>query len=227
MARKPPRRTAQRIQEVALALFNRFGEPNVATAQVAADLGISPGNLQYHYPNREALVRALLDQHTQALAQLLPASAEVRDVEDAWFFLHSLFEQIWAHRFLYRNLNDLLGRDRQLEQQIQALLAALTQAAHALLAGLQGQGQMHLSPPEQQATADALVLVLGYWLSLAYVRNPRQALEPESGQRAMLQGAIQALSLLGPHLAADARQHLQALQAAYTQASTDFANTPP
>ena len=204
-----------------MALFNRFGEPNISTVQLAAELGISPGNLQYHYAHREVLVRSLLEQHIHALGELLPASAEVRDVEDVWFFLHSLFEQIWAYRFLYRNLNDLLGRDRQVERQIQATLSALTQAAHALLAGLQAQGLMHMSPPEQQATADALVLVLGYWLSLAYVRNPRQALEPAQGQAAMLQGAVQALGLLSPYLLPEPRQHLQALQAAYTNTPID------
>jgi AcrR family transcriptional regulator len=48
MVKKAPRRTAQRILEVALDLFNRFGEPNVSTTLVAAQLGISPGNLYYH-----------------------------------------------------------------------------------------------------------------------------------------------------------------------------------
>ena len=53
MASKAPRRTAERILASALGLFNRFGEPNVATTMVAADLGISPGNLYYHYPGKE------------------------------------------------------------------------------------------------------------------------------------------------------------------------------
>ncbi len=45
MARKAPRRTAERILEAALDLFNRLGEPNVSTTAVAAQLGNSPGNL--------------------------------------------------------------------------------------------------------------------------------------------------------------------------------------
>jgi AcrR family transcriptional regulator len=50
MMKKAPRRTAARILETALALFNRFGEPNVSTPLIAAELGISPGYLHYHYP---------------------------------------------------------------------------------------------------------------------------------------------------------------------------------
>ena len=36
MAKKAPRRTAERILEVTLDLFNRFGEPNVSTTLISA-----------------------------------------------------------------------------------------------------------------------------------------------------------------------------------------------
>jgi AcrR family transcriptional regulator len=36
MARKAPRRTAERIAEVSLALFNRYGEPNVSTTLISS-----------------------------------------------------------------------------------------------------------------------------------------------------------------------------------------------
>ena len=45
---KKPRRTAERILEVTLDLFNRFGEPNVSTTLISAEMNISPGNLYYH-----------------------------------------------------------------------------------------------------------------------------------------------------------------------------------
>ena len=57
--KKAPRRTAERILLGSLALFNRFGVPNVSTTMIAADLGISPGNLYYHYPAKEELINGL------------------------------------------------------------------------------------------------------------------------------------------------------------------------
>ena len=62
MAKKAPRRTAERILEVTLELFNRFGEPNVSTTLISAELGISPGNLYYHYPAKDELINNLFDQ---------------------------------------------------------------------------------------------------------------------------------------------------------------------
>jgi hypothetical protein len=58
MAKKAPRRTAERILEVTLELFNRFGEPNVSTTLISAELNISPGNLYYHYPAKDELITA-------------------------------------------------------------------------------------------------------------------------------------------------------------------------
>ena len=49
-----------------------------------------------------------------------------------------------------------------------------------------------------------MVVVLTYWLSFEYVRDPRHALEPESAGAALLRGAYHVLSLLLPYLDADA-----------------------
>ena len=91
MAKKAPRRTAERILEVTLELFNRFGEPNVSTTLISAELSISPGNLYYHYPAKDELINSLFDRYEKALSELLNASDGVRNVEDAWFFMHTLF----------------------------------------------------------------------------------------------------------------------------------------
>ena len=215
MPGKAPRRTAERILEAALRLFNTFGEPNVSTTLISAELGISPGNLYYHYPAKEALINALFERYEAAAGELLGAAEGVQHVEDAWFLLHSLFERLWEYRFLYRDLNDLLSKNRLLETRFQALLAAKAQAARGLLQGLQRSGAVQIHPQELAPTADSMVVLLSYWLSYEYVRDPRHALEPGQAQAALLRGAQHVLHQLAPYLEPAQRRHLQALSSAY------------
>jgi AcrR family transcriptional regulator len=216
MAKKAPRRTAERILEVSLDLFNRFGEPNVSTTLISAELHISPGNLYYHYPAKDELINALFDRYEAGLGELLNASEDVRDVEDAWFFMHSLFELIWQYRFLYRDLNDLLSKNRRLETHCQSILKNKTRAMKAMLDGMCRAGAVAIDSREVGATATCMVVLLTYWLSYEYVRDPRGALEAANTQLALLRGAHHVLNLLVPYLEQGQRMHLLGLVGAYS-----------
>ena len=218
MAKKAPRRTAERILEVSLALFNRFGEPNVSTTLIASELGISPGNLYYHYPAKDELINTLFGHFDSALAELLGAGEGVRDVEDAWFFMHTLFELIWQYRFLYRDLNDLLSKNRHLETRFQSILKSKSRSLHSMLEGMLRHGSVRMDGREIEGTATSMVVLLTYWLSFEYVRDPRRALEAENAQTALLRGAQHVLNALAPSLEASQRRHLLELAGAYRQA---------
>jgi AcrR family transcriptional regulator len=212
---KKPRRTAERILEVTLDLFNRFGEPNVSTTLISAELNISPGNLYYHYPAKDELINSLFQRFDTELADLLLAADNVRNVEDAWFFFHTLFELIWKHRFLYRDLNDLLSKNRKLETHFQTVLARKQEAMRGVLAGLKIGGALKMDPREAAPVASSMVVLLSYWLSFEYVKDPRHALEPERAGTALMRGAFHVLSLLLPYLETNSREHLFKLAAGY------------
>ena len=220
MVKKAPRRTAERILEVTLELFNRFGEPNVSTTLISAELNISPGNLYYHYPAKDELINSLFDRYERSLNELLNASDGVRDVEDAWFYMHTLFELIWQYRFLYRDLNDLLSKNRRLETHFQSVLKNKTRSLRVMLDGMVRSGAMAIDSREVEATATSMVVVLTYWLSFEYVRDPRRALEPESAQGALMRGAQHVLNLLVPYLEVAQRTHLIKLVGQYQNPQT-------
>lgn len=216
--KKAPRRTAERILEVTLDLFNRFGEPNVSTTLISAELNISPGNLYYHYPAKDELINSLFDRYEQKLNELLRASDNVANVEDAWLFFHMFFELIWQYRFLYRDLNDLLSKNRRLETHFQFVLKHKQEAVKTVLDGLarhQAFGTRGLDAREADAVSTSMVVLLTYWLSYEYVRDPRKALEPDSAGAALLRGAYHLLSLLMPYLEPAQREHLFSLVGNY------------
>src|SRR5690606_39711851 len=57
MATRP--KTRDRIVLESLALFNIQGERNVTTNHIAAHLGMSPGNLYYHFRNKQEIIAEL------------------------------------------------------------------------------------------------------------------------------------------------------------------------
>ncbi|MCU7372219.1 TetR/AcrR family transcriptional regulator [Paucibacter sp. O1-1] len=217
MVTKKPRRTAERILEVTLDLFNRFGEPNVSTTLISAELNISPGNLYYHYPAKDELINSLFGNYERELGELLGAADNVRHVEDAWLFFHMLIELIWKHRFLYRDLNDLLSKNRKLETHFQSVLESKARAMRAVLAGLQFGGALKMEAREAPPVANSMVVLMSYWLSYEYVRNPRNALEPAQAGAALMRGAFHVLSMLLPYLESNSREHLFALAGKYQE----------
>jgi hypothetical protein len=84
-----------------------------------------------------------------------------------------------------------------------------------MLDGMSRSGAVHIDSREVEATATSMVVVLTYWLSFEYVRDPRRALEPENAQAALLRGAQHVLNLLAPYLEPGQRMHLLALAGAY------------
>ena len=128
-----------------------------------------------------------------------------------------LFELIWQYRFLYRDLNDLLSKNRRLETHFQWVLKNKTRAVKSLLDSMSRAGTVSIDSREVEATATSMVVVLTYWLSYEYVRDPRHALEPEHAQTALMRGAHHVLNLLVPYLETSQRRHLMGLVDAYHQ----------
>jgi AcrR family transcriptional regulator len=56
------RSTKDRIVDAAITLFNESGIGPVTTNHVAEEAGLSPGNLYYHYANKEEIIREAFER---------------------------------------------------------------------------------------------------------------------------------------------------------------------
>ena len=59
--------TRERILEAARRLFNQKGYAATTVAEIAASIGISQGNLTYHFPTKRDLVTELQRRHLQSV----------------------------------------------------------------------------------------------------------------------------------------------------------------
>ena len=212
MGIKPKRRTRERILEASLRLFNEFGEPNVTTTLIADDLNISPGNLYYHFHNKDEIVEAIFAEFEHEIEEILTVPTHRQaHVDDIWLFLHLLFEQIGKYRFFYRDLNDLLTRNRTLEIHFKQILAHKVLTAARLCEGLVAAKTMHASPNELHALSTNMAVIATYWLSFEYARDPRSRMENERIGR----GVYQVMAMVSPFLVGEARTLLEKLSAEY------------
>ncbi|MGL4714765.1 MAG: TetR/AcrR family transcriptional regulator [Aeromonas sp.] len=211
MDRKPKRRTRERILTTALACFNRQGEPSITTSAIAAEMEISPGNLYYHFHNKEEIVNALFSDFEQQMVRLLDAvNAPTEEAEDIWLFLHLMFETIWQYRFFYYDISTLMNGNHLVEMRFSALLRRKEQTAAAICQHLHTTGLMQGTTQQMRSLAANVALVGTFWISY------QRALHPKADADIAL-GVVQVMQLVAPYLRADARVHLGALAHHYTE----------
>lgn len=202
-------KTRDRILECALQLFNQQGEPNVSTLEIANELGISPGNLYYHFHGKEPLIIGLFERFEEALVPLLDPPLEVRlDAEDYWLFLHLIVERMAQYRFLFQDLSNLTGRLPKLARGMRSLINAIKRTLAALLASLKGQGQV---VSETQALGQ---LVEQITLTLMFSLDYQRVLGREGDVGIVV---YQVMMLVAPHLQAPAREAAEQLAVRYLE----------
>jgi AcrR family transcriptional regulator len=220
--RKPPRRTRERILETALALFNRHGEPNVTTGDIADELNISPGNLYYHFRNKDDIIG---DLYAALEAKIAPLTAVPPDrtpnAEDLWLLFHLLFERMWEYRFFYRDLDEIMSRSRKLALRFAAFNRRSEKTVIELCNGLVRTGAMRATEREIAALAPNVLMVATYWMSWQRISG-RLAMHDE-GETApddrLMHAAYQVMALIAPFLQGDARALIEQLGADYLRMS--------
>lgn len=209
---RPARQTRQRILETTLTLYNEQGEPNVSTTLIATEVGISAGNLHYHFRKKDQLTGALLDQFVSEVEELLPPDNwRAGDVEDAWFLLHVIFEAIWKYRFLFRDLSGIMSRDRRAGHRLTQVFARAVDASRGICLGLAESGLLEATPAEIEALARNVTVVTLYWLSFDTVRHPRR----DQASEAIANGVYQVLMLVAPFMRVTGRANLEYLASQY------------
>jgi AcrR family transcriptional regulator len=189
--------TRTRILDTALALFNERGTANVTTNHIAEELGISPGNLYYHYRNKAEIVRGLFTRVMAAWAEnyALPAGkAPTFSTMDA--MAAGNFEIQWAHRFFFRDLTMLLAADPELaaiyrKNRETGMANTIVLLKHFIAAGL-------MTAPSDRRALDEITqllwLVGDFWLVFKDVGGE------DVTQADMDQGVRMFRRILSPHI---------------------------
>jgi AcrR family transcriptional regulator len=108
-------KTRERILTTAVELFNREGTSQVSTNHIAEAAGISPGNLYYHFRNKEAIIRTICQQLFDTTAAMFTLSEDRQPtLDDVKAWVHANFVVTWHYAFIYRELPALIRHDPEL-----------------------------------------------------------------------------------------------------------------
>lgn len=101
----------------AIELFNVNGTGEVSTNHIAKEIGISPGNLYYHFKNKEEIIRAIFDQMVADYNAIWSWANDKNEFsfDDIRTILKKSFELEWQYRFFYRELIVLMKNDPELK----------------------------------------------------------------------------------------------------------------
>ena len=184
-------KTRERILATALQLFNESGTGAVSTNHIADALGISPGNLYYHFRNKEEIIRALFEQQFARWDELYALPDDrMPTLADLQQLVRTTFVIAWEYRFMYRELIALLRRDAQLHQRWVAIRARGFAGFHELVELFVAAGVLRAphDPAVVTRLAELVWLISEFWLASVEVSGATvDTAQMEHGVALMLQ----------------------------------------
>ncbi|MCG8317060.1 MAG: TetR/AcrR family transcriptional regulator [Pseudomonadales bacterium] len=206
-------KTRDRILLTSLDLFNLCGEPNVTTIDIANEMDISPGNLYYHFRNKDEIIFELFLLFEASISEVLdtPQTSD-QEIVDYWMYIHIIFEKIWEYRFFYRDLVTILERNEKLQKRFNRILDKKANAFRSILASMSEAGIIEQTDLKiQEAIATNVVLTAIYWLNYQQIRNLGKELPEED----LGQGVYQVMTLIAPYLPKESMEALDAIASSY------------
>lgn len=109
--------TKQKIIASSIKLFNRDGLTNVRLQQIADDVGISVGNLAYHYYSKEAIIKEIDRQLSELIAPVIDANRSFPSLMDFDTQLAHYYHLLMNYSFYFLDLLEIKRKYPKLYQK--------------------------------------------------------------------------------------------------------------
>lgn len=191
------KKTEIKILEAARKLFNEVGYSQVTIRMIAQELGMSSGNLNYHFRKREDVFEALyfemvaiFDQRVESLEEQTISLAYLKEQVE-----HSM-ERMLAYRYFWTDLYNLLKISSSVRSHFYQVRAKRIYGYQFLFKALIEQNLLNepTFPKEDLYLIERLIDYSNTWL---YISAFQEA--PESEERLIEQSSFQLLSMLSPY----------------------------
>ena len=163
-------KTKERILQLSLQLFNERGERSVTTNHIAAELGMSPGNLYYHFRNKNEIIKELMEQYQRETLDMLALPDDrLLDANDKIRYFQVLSSQLWTYRFLHRDVYHLVENNIDFTKMYPRFAGQVMQQAPKIYKAFVDAGLMEMTNSEIEALIINLWIVLTNWTNFLYM----------------------------------------------------------
>jgi AcrR family transcriptional regulator len=106
-----------KIIHESVGIFNRMGAGSTSTNHICAAIKISPGNLYFHFKNKEEIVFALFEQMCEETYALWKVALTKDEVLPPLEFIEQSMDIFWRYRFFHREMYHLRRQDPALSRR--------------------------------------------------------------------------------------------------------------
>lgn len=208
-------KTKDRILVAALELFNQQGERKVTTNHICAHLKMSPGNLYYHFKNKQEIIYELfLNYEERVNGNLNVPSDRALTLEDKLNYLQKVFQGLWEYRFIHRDMEHLLLSEERLHARYRAFFRRSQKNTEAIYEGLRDANIIEIEQEELEGLALNTWIVVTSWFS--FLQCNLLVDGSSSITLDMLKGGIyQIFQLEHPYLTDECREQVKEMQQAF------------
>lgn len=192
----------QRILDASVELFNREGTVAITTNHISRHLGISPGNLYFHFDSKEHIIRELFNTMIQEVYELWGSEEDLAPAA----FMEKSFHLFLKYRFFHREMYHLRRQDDILSKRWKTHLSRCNRFLRLRYAQWLRLG--HMKPTRDAAEMEMLTdcVLLMSNASLGFFESPEKPASVRS-----LKPAIERVNrLLWPYYSESYRQALRA-----------------
>ncbi len=160
--------TKHKIIDTSIQLFNQYGIANVRLQQIADEVGISIGNLAYHFNNKEAIVASIFEIIDEKCAQILSLYSRYPNLLDFDVQLSKIFETFIDYSFCFLDILEVQRSYPEHHQIYKDFLTKLRLQIEKRIQFNQRRGVLmsEISTNVYQQIAQMMVLTVMNWLSL-------------------------------------------------------------
>ncbi|QTH62940.1 TetR/AcrR family transcriptional regulator [Psychrosphaera ytuae] len=206
-------KTKDRIVQASIELFNAKGERNVTTNHIASHLSISPGNLYYHFRNKEEIIRNIFTKYADHMqVSFEPVKPSQDPVKILTNYLDAVFSALYHFNFLYDNLPVIMARDPELKSQYLDIHNKMMDKIHQLVVSLEVANVIKMDADDIEDFANIIKQQVTFWIS--YCKTSRE--DTQITTEMIYHGLLKVLLLFKPYVTQEYREPVREITAHYT-----------